>query len=228
MKKYIFASMLILTAAVATTAGLKISEPASERCISVIYDNPKVLASMRNSLAHFPEFQSLFIPMAEYEPGDAQRCQATFIINTEFDNQVPRRLVEDYVAAERHVVWMGYNIWYLGEQLNKKLGLRYMGSLSKVHSQACAYFYMGRAVRCDDEGLSMQPEIVPTNEVRIEIMAESRTRGRELSPYVVRVKNLFYMADVNFGSVFQALLTEFVGSPMRVKTLKPQQVAGPN
>ncbi|WP_220128834.1 hypothetical protein [Bdellovibrio sp. KM01] len=228
MTKYIFASMLILMAAFATLAGLKLSSPSGERCISVIYDNAKVLSGMRSSLAHFPEFQSHMIPMADYEAGTIERCQATFIVNTEFDNQVPRRLVEDYLAAEKHVVWMGYNIWYLGEQLNKKLGLRYIGSLSKVRNQSCAYFYMGRSVRCDEEGLSMQPEIVPTNEVRIEIMAESRTRGRELSPYVVRAKNHFYMADVNFGNVFQALLTEFVGSPMRVKTLKPQQVAGPN
>jgi hypothetical protein len=228
MKKYVLSLSLILIAGFVTIAGLTLSKTSQERCISVVYDNSKVLNRFQESLAHFSDFRSVLIPMDQYEAGQTERCQATFIVNTEFDNQVPRRIVEDYLSSQKNVIWMGYNIWYLGEQLNKKLGLRYMGSASKVRSEQCAYFYMGRSVRCDDPGLSMQPEIVPTNEVRIEIMAESRTRGRELSPYVVRAKNLFYMTDVNFGSVFQDLLTEFVGSPMQVKPLKPRQVAGPN
>ncbi len=228
MKKYIYSSAMVLIVGLVIVTGLKFSKPSEGRCIAVIYDNPKVLDRFREVLEHFPDFKSVFASMDQYESGDIERCQAAFIVNTEFDNQVPRRLVEDYLASQKNAIWMGYNIWYLGEQLNKKLGLRYMGSASKAPSDQCAYFYMGHSVRCDEQGLSMQPEIVPTNEVRIEIMAESRNRGRELLPYVIRAKNLFYMADVNFGSVFQDLLTEFVGSPMRVKSLKPQQVAGPN
>ncbi|UYL08312.1 hypothetical protein B9G69_014820 [Bdellovibrio sp. SKB1291214] len=221
-----FASVFGVMFALIIVAGPGFSKSSSTKCVAVYYDNSKVIESFTKLLSNFSDFQQFFIPLGQYEAGSLEKCQANFVINTEFDNQVSRKLVEDYLSSRRNVVWMGYNIWHLGEQLNKKLGLRYMGSISKVRDENCALLYRGHAVRCEESSLSMQPDLVPTNEVRIQIMAESRARGRELAPYIVRAGNLFYMADVSFGEVFRDLLTEFIGSPMRIKPLKSQQVAG--
>jgi hypothetical protein len=227
MKQIAFVFAFISSLAVILVVTDRYSKDDGGKCIAVFYDNSKVVSSFNRFLSHFPDYQKVLIPIEEYQSGQLGRCQASFVVNTEFDNHVSRRLVDDYIHADRNVIWMGYNIWHLGEQLNKKLGLRYMGSVSKSQDEKCALVYRGHSVRCEPGGLSMQPELVPTNEVRIEIIAESRVRGRELLPYVVRSKNLFYMADVSFGEVFKELLTEFVGTPMRIKPLKPRQVAGP-
>ena len=227
MKLCSFAFVLALSLVVVTAASQRFTKTSGERCIAVVYDNSKIIDSLKRLLSNFPDFQPHFIPIDQYESGLLEQCQASFVVNTEFDNHIPRKLVDDYLSSKRNVVWMGYNIWHLGEQLNKKMGLRYIGSVSKVHDDKCALFYRGHTVRCEEGGLSMQPELVPTNEVRIEILAESRARGRELSPYVVRTGTLFYVADVSFGEVFRDLLTAFIGSPMRIKPLKPQQLAGP-
>ncbi|MBO9666402.1 MAG: hypothetical protein J7501_06270 [Bdellovibrio sp.] len=189
-----------------------------ERCIGIFYDNKDVISSVAKALHSYPDFEKVYTRIENYSSGEIERCQASFIINTEFENKIPRRLLEDYTHSERNVAWLGYNIWQLGEHLEKNMGLRYIGAVSKAHEGSCDLFYRGRVSACSERGLPLQLEFLPTNHVRIEIMAESRVRGgRELTPYLVRSRNRFYMADVNFGSVFADFLSELVGSPLRLK-----------
>ncbi|MEK2690485.1 hypothetical protein [Bdellovibrio sp. GT3] len=216
-----------LLSATAILVAVKISQKPEEKCIAVVYDSSRSIAGVAKIFEQFPDFQKVMIEMSTYSSGELERCQASFIVNSEFDNQVPKRLIEDYLKSKRRVVWMGYNIWTLGDQLTRKLGLRYMGSFSKVSFDRCRYFYKGLSNRCSEAGLSMHPETIPTNELQIQIMAETRIRERELTPYLVRSKNLYYLADVNFGNVFQEFLGEFVGARPRNKLIHLQTVAGP-
>ncbi|WP_413587428.1 hypothetical protein [Bdellovibrio sp. HCB274] len=226
MKRLIFSGIFLLITA-ATYAVVQVSQKPQEKCITVVYDSSRKLEDALKVFEQFREFKRIFVEMNGYSSGQLERCQANFIMNTEFDNRVPKRLIEDFLSSRQNVVWMGYNIWSLGEQLNSKLGLRYMGSFSKVSFDRCIFFYHGRSTHCSHPGLSMHPETIPTNETKVEIMAETRIRGRELTPYLVRSKNLYYLADVNFGNVFQDFLSEFVGASPGKKILRVQTVAGP-
>ncbi|WP_413578477.1 hypothetical protein ACLVWU_08060 [Bdellovibrio sp. HCB290] len=226
MKRLIFSGTVLLLS-VATFAVIQTSQKTQEKCITVVYDSSRNLEGALKVFDQFPDFQRVLVEMSGYSSGQLERCQVSFIVNSEFDNLVPKPLVEDFLNSKRNVVWMGYNIWSLGDQLNRKLGLRYMGSYSKVSFDRCIFFYRGRSTRCSEPGLSMHPETIPTNEMNIEIMAETRIRGRELTPYLVRSNNLYYLADVNFGNVFQDFLSEFVGARPRNKILHAQTVAGP-
>lgn len=203
------------------------------RCVNIYYDQTQdqkywmgksYAVLLQNLLGHFPEFQQIVSPIESYRPGDIDRCAATIYIGSYFDNKIPRAFINEYIVTERNVAWLGYNIWQLGEQLEKEMGLRYVGmtTLDKNlldKNKHPTFFkeilYKGEIFtkygawnrKNSQEYLAAfeQADLVPVDTQKFETLAEARHSGtKEVIPYIVRAKNHFYVADIPFSFIHES------------------------
>ncbi|MFS4461136.1 hypothetical protein [Bdellovibrio sp. HCB2-146] len=135
-----------------------------------------------------------------YSSDDFEKCHLNFYIGSLYDNKIPRALLDDYIKTEQKVIWIGYNIWQLGDLFEKHMGLRFlrMANADAQWESPQAFFkdilYKGQifSKQMDSE----QIELLATDLHKFESVAEIRhSRTREVIPYIVRSKNKFYVAD---------------------------------
>ncbi|MNL10313.1 hypothetical protein D3C87_1311100 [compost metagenome] len=158
-----------------------------------------------------------------YNGGDLDLCAINFYVGTEIDNKLPRSFLADYFKSQQKVIWIGYNIWQLGEQLEQEMGLRVLrvthAGIDLADDTFRDILYRGQ-VFPKTSTRSVQVELVPTDLRKFEALAEIRhSRSREVIPYIVRSENRFYIADNPFempgnrdaGFVFTNVLGEILG-----------------
>lgn len=195
-----FISVLLV---VGTTQGLSsLQKNQTENCVQIFYDHgdKKFSKELKSLLTSFVSVPTKLHAVENYSASDFEKCQLNFYIGSLYDNKIPRALLDDYIMTEQKVVWIGYNIWQLGELFEKHMGLRF---LRMAHSdghwgKSTEFFkdilYKGQTFSkvLDSE----QIELVPTDLHKFESVAEIRhSRTREVIPYIVRSKNKFYIAD---------------------------------
>ncbi len=95
---------------------------AFERTVLVLYESTgtygylgAVHAQMvMNLLGHFDEVRATAKPRLDYEAGDLQAHDVTFVLGTSGDERVPDHFAGDFWAAdESTVVWIGFDLWQL-------------------------------------------------------------------------------------------------------------------
>ncbi|WII71852.1 hypothetical protein QJS83_15415 [Bdellovibrio sp. 22V] len=223
---------------------LGFTSPSNDPCVHIYYDQTEeaqyvggrsYAATLLHLLKDYSGYKKIVSSIESYKTGDLNKCFANFYIGSYYDNKLPRAFLDDYLSTKNNVVWFGYNIWQMGQSLSDEMGLRFvrmttLDSHIVNREKKPAYFkdilYKGRlsskeafheSVRTPYE----QAELVPTDLSKFEMVAETRHSGtRELIPYIVRVKNRFYIADIPFSlkqnkvlsSVLNDVFFEVLGS----------------
>lgn len=126
--KKIIVFVLLFAAIVAVANG-------NEKCVQIFYDSrPSAKQTaveanfgkihsifLQNLLGHFPHIQQYLIPIEKYKKGDLDKCHASIYLGTYFNNTIPVDFFTDYVKTEKNVVWAGYNIWKLEQDVLYRL-----------------------------------------------------------------------------------------------------------
>lgn len=191
-----------------STVGLShASAEKDTRCVQIYFDKgdqkrASVYAGqIQKLLIGVAELRQIVSPIEDYRSGDLNRCVANLYLGTDFDNPIPRSFLSDYLSSEQHVMWLGYNIWQLGDQLERQMGLRFVGMTRlNVRNNQPTYFkdviFKGKVL--SKTGFE-QAELVATDLKKFHAVAEVRHNGtREVIPYIVQAGKRFYMADVPF------------------------------
>ena len=123
----------------AAPGGLAVARNASQKCLQIYYDavpsDPKMTRFGRlhalhldNLVGHFPKIQTYVIPLARYQAGDIERCASSIYLGTYYDAPIPETFLLDFVKTSKHVAWLGYNFWKLGDQHVKDIwGIKFKG-----------------------------------------------------------------------------------------------------
>jgi uncharacterized protein YdaL len=70
-----------------------------------------------NLLGHFREVSVTAKPRLDYNPGDLQAHDVTFVLGTSGDEAVPAGFVDDFWANEEStVVWLGFDLWQMVDE----------------------------------------------------------------------------------------------------------------
>jgi hypothetical protein len=48
--------------------------------------------------------------IADYQPGDFSRCQASFVVSVEHEHRIPKVLLNEFSNNEKNISWLGENI----------------------------------------------------------------------------------------------------------------------
>lgn len=211
----LYGAIFSILVSVSVYCGVKAySQRSSGKCIQIFYDRHEDVTSLTKVLKVYPDYQLQLEKIADYQAGNFGHCQASLVVSTTSEIKIPKALLDDFLNSEKNISWVGMNIWQLGDQLEKTMGLRYMGQNFKRASLKDLYYH-GRVLR-DGKASDMKSQIdfLPVSRDKVEILIEARYVGnRELTPYLVRSKNMYYLADVNFGPAFQAFLADMIGVP---------------
>ncbi|MFS4461189.1 hypothetical protein [Bdellovibrio sp. HCB2-146] len=238
-------AMLILAIGVVWGSFLK----SSLHCINIFYDQTldnsysggrQDSIMLQGLLIYFPEYAQIIRPVESYRSGDLDRCPVNFYIGSYRDNRLPQEFLQDYVKTKKNVAWIGYNIWQLGENLPKSLGVEFVGITVDDEKRGPAFFrdiiYKGEIYKRTSLSRKSQVSAPPTEQVilrpvdltRTQILAESKQRSsEEVIPYIIRTNNYFYIADIPFSYrersdrylVFVDLLFDILGTEVPRKDL---------
>lgn len=176
-------------------------ESSGRACVQIYHDQHEQVAPkiLKNLLASYGLEKTKTINIQSYKTGDLNRCGFSFYLGTEKDNVLPRTFLADYFSSRQTVIWMGYNIWQLGDLLEQEMGLRFLRISDSSKEMPEAFFrdilYRGQVFlkSADQNG---QVELMPTDLRKFESLAELRhSRTREVIPYIVHSQNRFYVAD---------------------------------
>lgn len=210
-----------------------VAEAATQKCVQIYYDkapqaNPKYYegrhyaAFLQNLLGHFPDIQQYIIPIESYQAGQLNRCYASFYIGSYYgESYIPESFLDDFIATKKNVIWMGYDVWKLGQQnLQKLWDVKFvaLGSLDWQHldnSNAPGFFkfydYKGEVF--EKHGF-LQPHtknffaayditilkiLNPESEKYVVSWARHSTENKQKTPYILRNGNHWYVADVPFS-----------------------------
>jgi uncharacterized protein YdaL/SAM-dependent methyltransferase len=213
---------------------LILPKTAGERRVLILYDRApagkppfaygRMMALLlQNLLGHFPHLRQVVVPIDRYASGSIDDCAATFYLGAYFDNPLPSPFLLDYLKTRRSVVWVGYNAWQLGtDSLATALGLEfhtvaqpdwtcrdgdgipgffrefvYLGETFTKHAALVAPNILHAA----HDLVIMRP--VPGQRHDIISLAKHSTGG-DVTPYVVRCKNRWYVADLPFTYLHEA------------------------
>lgn len=200
-------------------------EKSGRACVQIYHDRNerKVPELLKKLMGSFGAQPTQITDIASYGAGELNRCAINFYIGTEIDNKLPRSFLTDYFESQQKIIWIGYNVWQLGEQLEQEMGLRVLhvvhGKTDGAEDTFRDILYRGQ-VFPKTSSRSVQVELVPTDLRKFESLAEIRhSRSREVIPYIVRSENRFYIADNPFenpgnrdaGFVFTNILGEILG-----------------
>jgi hypothetical protein len=195
-----------------------------EPCINIFYDQFETHKGFEDSkfsllIAHFQkwsQFKQNVIPVERYGAGDLDICDFNIYLGSSDGKQLPQDFIKDLSQTQSQVVWIGNNIWQLGDRLEKVLGIKYVGktrwdsgfATSKRRPfYASQILYAGRKYyRSPLEGEPYADrnlryfdkiELLPINRDNFQVLAESRHGiTKELLPYIVRARNIYYVADL--------------------------------
>lgn len=213
--------------------------PEDQNCVLIYYDKVPQNSDydfgevysiyLRNLLGHFPEIQQIVSPIERYQKGEIEKCRSTIYIGSYFENTIPEDFFTDFKNTEKHVAWLGYNMWMFPEEDQIEMwGHKYTG-LTKLNTEDLSpeglpsfYKYIeykgetfhkfSKWVVRDGKDVFAAPfemiKLVPAEDVserNIEVLATARHSNTNQSlPYAIRNKNKFYIADVPFSYAHEA------------------------
>lgn len=202
------------------------AEQETAKCVRIYYDRSpnfegRMFATfLQNLLGHFPDFQQIVSPIESYKKGQIDECDASIYIGTGFDIAIPQAFLEDFVHTKKNVAWLGYNIWKLQPaQLEQLWGVRYdqTAGLDERRRDAKGepgffrfYEYNGEVFE-KTTGHQVNPAkflasydiallkfVQPTADRHVVAWARHSTQTGLRTPYILRNKNHWYVADKVF------------------------------
>lgn len=180
-------------------------------CVNVYYDQAVFSRDVSEVMGALVSVPHRIRAVETYQKGDFDKCRWGVYIGTNTETRFPRDFLRDFVSTDSRVIWMGSGIWQLGDQLQRSLGLRYIG-MHRGDEETPIFIYkkpLRRTRAIEEKPVQWVPlshrfkivEVLPTNLHDLEILAEVRhDRAREMTPFFIRSQNRFYFAGVPQGS----------------------------
>ena len=221
----------------ADPGGLAAVRNEPQKCLQIYYDSvesdPKMTRFGRlhalhldNLVGHFPKIQTYIIPVAKYQSGDIERCASSIYLGTYYDAPIPESFLLDFVQTTKHVAWLGYNFWKLGDQHMKDIwGLQFKGlstlDLNHRDSKGRPGFYKyytykdetfekyGEFDRVDPAKFNAAWEIPlfsvtdPQSAQNVLSWAKHSTHADDATPWAIGARNKWLFGDSPFSFVTQ-------------------------
>jgi uncharacterized protein YdaL len=239
MKNYMFL-ITLLTAIIAYTTSANSTDvfPADKMCALIYYDEVKdknyelgkiYSIQLRNLLGHFPEIQQIVSPIEKYKKGDLDKCRSAFYIGSYFENNIPKDFMSDYISTETKVAWLGYNIWLMPHQDQKRaLGYTFDSLTTADYNSIAAdgypsfyrfFKYKGETFKKFADWSKSQENKTLIASYELTKMTKSSPRYSENAkvistavhsltedeiPYIIQNNNKFYVADVPFSFIHES------------------------
>ena len=197
--------------------------PLQAKCVQVFYDHTLLAGRDQgredatlvvNLLGHFAEFQVAMGPIEIYRSGDLDRCPANIYLGTFYGNPIPPAFLDDYKKTTSHVLWMGYSLWTLKDDLDALLGVHFGGveQLDVQHPAADGTPGFFRAVNYRGEAFSKYlawdpttttavgsfdvSRLTVTDPAKATVLATITHSGtHETIPWAIRAGNRFVIAE---------------------------------
>ncbi len=226
---------------------------ASNPCVQIYYDRVQgfgfgrsIIIPLQNLLGHFPNYERHILPVDQYQKGDFEKCPASVYLGSYFDNTLPEDFLNDFLTTQKRVMWVGYNVWRMGEERLKKAwgvtyskieGLNWEKKDLKGHPGFYKdYEYRGEVFHkygeLTKEGFVGAWELVHLTPVDPTFQAVSwavHSTTREKAPYIIQKENRWYVADIPFSFIneedryliFADLLFDFLGEKPKYPNAHP-------
>lgn len=176
---------------------------------------------LENVLGHFKNVQRYVIPIERYEAGQLDKCVASFYLGTHYNTEVPKVFFYDYIHTKRNVVWAGYQIWKLPkEELARLWGVEFTGLakldldhldpkgkpgffkyhdyLGEEFSKYGEFDFKDKTKFMASFEISLFKVLSKEAEKHVLSWARHSTQKNLKTPYILRNKNHWYMADSPF------------------------------
>ncbi len=197
------------------------------KCVQIFYDGAKrsekqfgygrtMALYLQNLLGHFVNVQQVISPIERYAKGGLDQCPYNFYLGSNFDNPLPKDFIADFKTSPSHVVWLGYNMWQLGDAVTQeKFGASYLSiaEIDKKNLDAQGipgffrlYEYLGETfikyAAVNSSGtLDAVYDIVKVKitdpSVKVIAWAKHSTLNEKV-PYILRKQNRWFVADLPF------------------------------
>jgi len=108
-------------AAVKVTGCVQIFRDHQDAAPADNYYAQQLSIMLQNLLGHFPELQQINVPVDRYQPKQIEACKNNFYIGSVYNADLSKDFIDDFVATKQNAVWMGSNLWKLGQENLTKL-----------------------------------------------------------------------------------------------------------
>ena len=150
--------------------------------------------NVANLLGHF-DYRPTLKPIENYRAGEMARYDAIFVVGGSPKTVWPGPVLRDARSRTAMLAWLGYGIdVFLSNHEARKRGLRVDSVL--INSRYNQVLYRGTVL---GKGGSMVTLLTVTDPSRVKIEAQMLDPEGHRSPYMVRVGNLWLVADVPFA-----------------------------
>ncbi len=202
----------------------------SPKCVQIFFDGNgrpekqlgygrRMALYLQNLLGHFVNIQQVLSPIELYKKGDLDGCPYNFYIGSQFDNALPADFIADVKTSPSSLVWMGYNVWQMGEDVFKeRFGLQYnsIAEPDKNHLDPDGipgffrlHEYKGEVfkkyAKVSGEGtLEAVYDVVKTKPLNAKVKVVSWVQHSTLAeriPYITHHWNRWFVADVPFSYI---------------------------
>jgi len=152
--------------------------------------------NIANLLGHF-DYRPTLKPIENYRSGEMVRYDAVFVVGGSDKTVWPAPVLRDARSRTAMLAWLGYGMdVFLSNHEARKRGLRLDSVLT--NSRYNQVRYRGAVL---GKGGSMVTLLTITDPSRVKIEAEMLDPEGHRSPYMVRVGNLWLVADVPFAYI---------------------------
>jgi uncharacterized protein YdaL len=155
---------------------------------------------LANLLGHF-RCSYQVKPMESYAAGDVEGHTITFYIGSVYDNPLPEAFLSAVMTTERPICWLKYNIWQLAWAQQAEFRARFGFDFIQLDSsgyQTINYRGTEFTKYPDDVELGLVSVADPSLASVLADACRSPQQGGGCTPYVVRGRNLWYVADIPF------------------------------
>jgi len=87
---------------------------------------------LSNLIKHFNPFEIFIQPIEDYQSGELLYCNYNFYIGSYYNSRIPSTFLNEALHQPTTLVWMGYNIWQLGNLFTQFFGYQFNG-LTKLN-----------------------------------------------------------------------------------------------
>lgn len=160
---------------------------------------------LQNLLGHF-QVAIESRPVETYLEGEAERFDVIFYVGAVYENKLPDSFRKDVLKTERTVCWLGHNLWQVawGEdkkpsgKFEQRFGFRFGGNSNSAFNLVLyrGYAFTRRSVNTG-LGLVTLTDTNLASEMATCLCPEPHSE----TPYIVRGRNFWYVADVPFAYV---------------------------
>lgn len=133
------------------------------------------------------------LPIEQFRNTKLDDYAATFYLGTRYNNTLPASFLQQVAVSAKPICWFKYNIWELGD--TKQFGFQFQKldqtghPLIHFHGQT-----FGKYAADPELGL-----LSITDKSKTTTVATACNESNQCVPYIIRGKNLWYIADVPFS-----------------------------